>query len=137
MRKKKNLITVICKSCLTGKVVWIYRGPSRGAARVAYWRACKAEIERVRNWGETVARRRESIANTLKAILGGLPKNTELTPQQAEAARQLEAIGNSDVPCYREFYDHIMEERRRRAEDQEIRRKMRLRENKQNDDYDK
>lgn len=128
--KKKRIYRQIVKSCLTGKVVWIYRGPSREAARQAYWRACRKEIERVRRWGEHAARRVADVTRILTECTEGLPINAELTPQQKDAARQLRSIIKSAPECPREFYDHIMEERRRRAEDREIRRKMREREKK-------
>lgn len=123
--KKKHSITVILRSCLTGKVVWIYRGPSRAAARKAYWRACRKELERVRNWGERMARRAASIRRLLTDCMADKPIDAELTPEQQQAARELQNIGRKPQDCHLEFYDHIVEERRRRNEDREIRRMMR------------
>ena len=54
---KKKIVTVILRSCLTGRAVWIYQGPSREAMQKAYQRACKKEIERMRNWSERMAQR--------------------------------------------------------------------------------
>ena len=56
---------------------------------------------------------------------------SELTPEQKQAAKELQAMAKKEPPCDREFYNHIMEERRRRKEDREIRRKMREREEKE------
>jgi hypothetical protein len=123
--KKKPKYTKILHSCLTGKVVWIYRGPSREAMQKAYQRACKKEIERVRNWSERMARRTASITRLLTDLLADKPIDEELTPEQQEAAKELQAISKKQEECHSEFYKHIMEERRRRDEDREIRRKMR------------
>ena len=128
--KVHRTVTILRRSCLTGKVVWIYRGPSEAAARVAYWRACKREIEFVRSYNERAARRAANIARLLADCTASIPINAELTPQQAEAARELKTIEKKEYVCDREFYNHIMEERRRRQEDREIRRQMRERENK-------
>ena len=123
--KKRRSVTVILRSCLTGKVVWIYRGPSQEAARKAYFRACKKEIEHVRSWAERMAQRTASITRLLTNCLADKPIDAELTPDQQEAAKELQAISKKQLECHSEFYDHIMEERRRREEDREIRRKMR------------
>ena len=139
MKKNKNVV-IIRKSCLTGKPVWIYEGPSEGAARNAYWRACKKEISLVRNWGDHTERIRSSISHFLTELTSRFSLTDEMTPEQKEGARKLQKMMEEEDVCYREFYDHIMEERRRRMEDREIRRKMRERaeqEKNQNRDYDK
>ena len=124
-------IVEIRRSCITGKVVWVYRGRTKAAAHVAYWRACKAEIERVKQWPEIMARRRAWILKILNDAMANLPIDAELTPEQKQAAKELQAMAKKEPPCDREFYNHIMEERRRRKEDKEIRRKMREREEKE------
>ena len=131
---KLKAYTVIRRSCLTGEVVWIYSGPSKSAAWVAYKRACQREVERVRQWCDTVARRKKNILGILNECMAGIPMTDDLPPGKKEAARQLLALSRQNVACHRSFYDHIMEERRRKAEDREIRRKMRER---HNHDYDK
>ena len=120
--------TVIRKSCLTGKAVWIYRGPSERSAGLAYWRACRQEMERMRRFSAVAARRFGNIARILSDCMAGLPVNAELTAWQKEAVRQLQAIQKKGIACHRDFYEHIMEERSRRAADREIRRRMRERE---------
>lgn len=130
-------ILIIRKSCLTGKAVWIYRGPSKQASWKAYWRACCREEERVRNWPQTAARRKENILRLLSDCMSGLPLTGELPPEKEAAARQLLAISKKGIPCRSEFYEHFMEERRRRAEDLEIHRQMREREKENNRGYDK
>ncbi len=126
---KNRSFTVILRSCLTDKVVWIYRGPSKEAARKAYWRACRKELERVRNWGERMAWRTAGIKRLLSACLDDKPAGAELTPDQQAAAKELQSISKKGEECHREFYNHIIEERRRRKEDKKIRQKMRERQN--------
>ena len=123
--KHRRHVTIILKSCLTGKPVWIYRGPSRDSARIAYWRACRSEVERVRHWPEYAARRASNIARLLSDCMADMPIDASLTPSQEEAARQLRSIGKKDFACHRDFYEHVMEERGRRKSDREIRRRMR------------
>ena len=111
---KRNLITVIRRSCLTGKVVWIYRGQSEHAAVEAYRRACQREVERFRNWSEKAADRMQNITRLLNDCLQNIPFTAELTPRQRESAQLLRDIGSSQLGYQADFYEHIMEERRRR-----------------------
>lgn len=133
--KRKRTIIVIRKSCLTGRVVWVYKGPTKGAARSAYCRACKREVDRVRHWGETTAQRRAGIMRLLNECIDAMPITSDMTPKQKAAVRQLINLSKEDIACHREFYEHILEERRRRAEDAVIRRQMREREKLTNRDY--
>lgn len=136
--KRPHRYTKIVRSCLTGNVVWVYRGLSENASRTAYWRACQKEIERVRNWAERVARRKDSVEAVLSSCSAGMPIDAVLTVEQREAARELQAVIRKGCDCHSEFYDHIMELRRRRQEDREIRRRMREHDAKcANKDYDK
>ena len=130
--KKNRHVTIILKSCLTGQVVWIYQGPTKGAARLAYWHACRREMERVKHWNETLAQRRRNIQRLLSCdSSSSTVLDTGLTDEQREAARQLLAIGKiQETDGRSEFYNHIIEARRRRNEDREIRRKMRERDKK-------
>ena len=139
--KKKYPVTIIRRSCLTGKPVWIYRGPSREAAKMAYWRACKSEIEYVTGWAKRMEEQASILNRFLSECVAKIPINAELTQVQKNAIRNIRRIIKNPEPCYMEFYNHIMEERRRRAEDREIRRQMREREQqekmKHNTNYDK
>ena len=114
LKKMSRTITIIRKSCLNGKAVWIYRGPSKAAARIAYYRVCRREIDRIKHWSERMARRRSNIARFLSACMAQLPINAELTDQQNDAARQLHSIEKTDPECHRDFYEHILDERRRK-----------------------
>lgn len=116
MKKKKHIVTIIRRSCLTGNVVWIYRGPSHTAAQEAYRRACKKELERVRKWSKVAARRCANVARILTACTERMPLTADMTAEQRESARRLQAISKQEQPCHREFYDHIVEEARRRNE---------------------
>lgn len=120
--KRNRPVIVIRRSCLTGKVVWVYKGPNKRAANTAYCRACKREVERVRHWGETAAERRANILRVLNDYLADIPLNAKLSPEQKAAVKKLQQLSKEDIACHREFYEHIMEERRRRREDQNIRR---------------
>lgn len=120
--KRNRPVIVIRRSCLTGKVVWIYKGSSKGAAYTAYCRACKREVERMRRWGETTAERRANILRVLNDFLADIPLNAKLSPEQKAAVKKLQQLSKEDIACHREFYEHIMEERRRRREANYIRR---------------
>lgn len=137
IHRKEYPVTVIRKSCLTGKAVWIYRGPSHNAARIAYWRACKKEIERIRQWPERMARRKAEILAFLSELTANLPPVEEMPPEKRALARKLLAMADEQPDPGRAFYDHIMEERRRKEEDRRIRQAMREREKAQNSGYDK
>lgn len=116
------------RSCLTGKVVWICRAASRNAANWAYWHACKAEIERFRHLPEKVQQRKAEILNFLSLCLQNIPITEDLTPEQKEAARQLKNLSQKNPYTNTDFFNHVIEERRLRAEDRAIRKQMRERE---------
>lgn len=147
MTKRRHLVTIIKRSCLTGKVVWIYRGMSHNAGRLAYWKACKKELEKVKQWSERMADRKRKLTMVLglsdsntsangssgKASANGTSGNMigdELTDEQRKAYRELVRMSKQEPPPDMEFYNHIVEERRRRQQDKDIRRKMREREQK-------
>lgn len=150
MTKRRHLVTIIKRSCITNKVVWIYRGASREAGRHAYWKACKKELEKVKQWAERMADRKRRLTLMLgssdsssssgngssgnKASGKGSSANMfggELTDEQRKAARELVRMSKQEPPPDMEFYNHIVEERRRRQQDKDIRRKMREREQKE------
>lgn len=144
MTKRRHLVTIIKRSCITNKVVWIYRGASREAGRHAYWKACKKELEKVKQWAERMADRKRRLTLMLgSSDSSSLPGNKasgkgssanmfggELTDEQRKAARELVRMAKQEPPPDMEFYNHIVEERRRRQQDKDIRRKMREREQK-------
>lgn len=125
---RKYNVTVIRRSCITGKIIWFYRGMSKNAANVAYHRAWKHELERVKHWPEVVAERKANILRLLNNCLANLPITAELTPKQKAAVRRLRKMAEEEPECDMDFYNHIIEEQRRRAEDKRIRQQMRERE---------
>lgn len=135
MKKNSSHIT-IRRSCINDQAVWIHKGSPK-ASIVAYWRACKREVERVKRWSETLAQRRKNIYRLLSRDSDSSTVFDEcLTDDQKIAVRKLLAISKMETDGRTAFYDHIIEERRRRHEDREIRRKMRER-NQYNRNYDK
>lgn len=112
--KRNGPVRIIRRSCLTGKAVWVYVGPSYEAARALYYKACKREVERVRNWPEMMKKRAEAIGRYINDLTSRIPINAELTPEQKEGIRTLQAIQKNTPECDMEFYNHIMEEARRR-----------------------
>ena len=136
MTKHRHIVTIIKRSCITNKVVWVYRGVSREAGRRAYYRACKKELEKVRHWMERMADRKRRLTMMLRMPESSGPSDTgssanifggELTDEQRRAARELVKLSKQEQPPHSDFYDHIVEERRRHQEDRDIRRKMRER----------
>lgn len=124
---RKRNFTVIKRSCITGEVVWIYQGTSKATSLLAYWRACRNEVENERHRHEREAERRSAILRMMNDCMAGIPINAELTPRQKKAVQRMKQIMNDMPSKPSAFYEHIMEERRRRAEDREIRRQMRER----------
>lgn len=111
--KNKTGIT-IRKSCITGKAVWIYQNPYSTGLRMAYHRACKKEEERVRRWGDTVAKRKANIQRLLGDLMAKIPVTGSLSAEKRAAARMLASLAENPPVCYNGFYEHILEERRRR-----------------------
>ena len=122
-------IIIMRRSCLTGKVVWLYTGPTRGAGRIAYYRACRAELRYAQRFSDAADRRRANIMRLLNECLAELPITETLTREQTEAARRLRALAEEQPAYQRDFLEHVVEERKRRKEDKEIRRKSRERQN--------
>lgn len=126
-KRGHHTVTVIRYSCINGKAVWVYRGPSRRAADVAYCRACKNEVEYMARWSNNAAVRRSNILQILNRLTASVPVTAAMSPEREAAARQLLALSKESTPFCRDFYDHVVEERRRRKEDSEIRKRMRQR----------
>lgn len=115
--RKSKLVHVIKRSCLTGKVIWIYHGHSHSGARQAYLKACKKEIQRIRQWALKMQERRRAIMRLLtdgESSFSGNLFNDCMTPEQRAAAKEILAMSKNEPPQDREFYDHIVEEAKRR-----------------------
>lgn len=130
MRRKPAHVS-IRYNCVTGQAVWVYQGASPDAERMAYWRASKKEMTRVRWWNRRVAERADAVRSLLDACLSALPDKSVMTDEQAAAVRRLEAVIAREPECDRGFYNHIRAERRRRERIREIRLRMREREKNQ------
>lgn len=117
MMKKSwpHKVTIIRRSCLTGKAVWIYQGPSRAAGHLAYWRAQRKEEQRIRHWAEHVKQRSANILRLLNNCMAQNLLECTLTKEQSEAARCLLALSKADAVCDMDFYEHFNEARRRRT----------------------
>lgn len=129
MKKKKKLLTFIRHSCLTGKAVWVYRGPSKDAARMAYKRAFHHEEHSVRMAGTNAARRKRNILRMLKHLLRGSVSSCSSSsssssssgdpldafpPDKRTAAQQIVRIADEAPKPDRDFYAHVQEERRQK-----------------------
>lgn len=114
------------RSCLTNRIVWVAFAPSYKGQWAAYKRACDREIERVEHWDEYVAERRAEVMALVNDIQAKYPPAT-MTPECKAVVRKLRAMAKKAPVCDMEFYNHIVEERRRREEDRRIRRQMRER----------
>lgn len=123
MSKRKRIQTFIRRSCLTGKIIWVYHGITKTAERLAYFRACKREMNRVRGWKERLDKRRRNLKRLLSDSSSGIPITDELTPEQRCAAQHLNDIGRQSSSQHSEFYEHIVEEKKRRDEDLQFRSK--------------
>ena len=116
VNKKNAKVVVLKRSCLTGKIVWVYQGNSEEGARKAYWRACKKEVRRMRNWMQRMARRRRQLLRLIThsdscSVSSSMLKS--MNPQQRAAARKIIQLAKNEPPMDRAFYDHIMEEAKR------------------------
>lgn len=121
------MVVVIRKSCLTGRVVWVYKGKSKASSYVMYLLACRRELAREKNKASVDEQRRKNIMNVLNECVADLCFAGPLTPEQEAAAKELKRLAEEPVATCNEFRDHILEERRRREEDKEIRRQMKER----------
>lgn len=135
-RKKIRKIVKIRYSCLTGKPVWVCHKLTYKGEYTAYKRACEREIERIKHWDERMAERKRNIMQLLNKLTASLPIDHEWTPEQLEGARELKRIAAKPPECDKEFYNHIMEERRRRSQEKAERKQRKLK-NQNNQSYDK
>ncbi len=122
------MILAIRKSCITGNVVWVYNAPTYGAARVAYKRACDKELERVKHLPKVRAERKRNVMRIINECTADLSPLEPLSTEQQTALKELRRLAEEPIATDLEFYEHIVEERRRQAEDKRIRKEMRERE---------
>ena len=118
-RNEKDIY--VRRSCINGKVVWMARCKSRKAADVSYCRAVKAELQRKSHLPRLDKQRRHNILAMLNEYLDYIPITQALTPEQVAASKYIRALSAEEIATHSEFYDHIIEEKRRRQEAQVIR----------------
>lgn len=113
-RKKKLFVK---RSCLNGKIVWMHYCTTRKAARLAYWRACKKEVRRFRDFAQLMKKRHKKLFSVIgiddSSSASSIASRPGLTPQQRTAARELQRLDRQQPPQRSDFYDHIIEEKRR------------------------
>ena len=112
-KRKHKVIRILHRSCLTDQPVWLSPQRSRQAEAKAYKRACKHEIERIKGWGKRIEQRKGNILHLLSDLMANIPIFASVAEEQAEAAKQLNAIAEKSPLCYRDFYNHIMERKRK------------------------
>lgn len=101
---------IIKRSCITGQIVWVYRGLSSSGAVRAYRRVRRVEMKRVRQWHERIERKRRAIAQLLNDCLAAIPLTAQLTSEQQAAVHRLKAISEEPGEYCNDFYNHIIEE---------------------------
>lgn len=115
--KLNGNVLIVKRSCLTGRMVWMYRGTSEEAARKAYWRACKKEVWRIRNWMKRMSRRRKRLLSVITHGDSGSASSSafkQIPPEKRKLARAIMQLAKDEPRIDREFYDHIVEEAKRR-----------------------
>ena len=117
MNRDNKKLLILKHSCLTGRVVWAYRCDTEEAARRAYYRACKKEVRRIRQWSAKMAerkRKRAMIFNGSNSSSSGINVNKYKDPAVRRLARQMCKLIKDQPPKDTTFYDHIVEEAKRR-----------------------
>lgn len=108
--KGKGIIVYI-RSVVTGRIVWLCSAASRGASRVAYHRAKKSELRRMRSKRSIMQKRRDNIMQFLETLTGA--SDGQSLPQEAsKAQRRIKAIADEAQTLDTGFYEHIMKSRR-------------------------
>lgn len=111
-KRKPRILRIIRRSALTGKAVWLSHQRSYQTEWTAYKRACLKEINRMRQWANTVNRRRRNIQRLLTELTASLPILGDIPPEQRMAAKVLTQMAANEPPKQSDFYDHICEEKR-------------------------
>ena len=119
---KPHRAVAIRKSCLTGKAVWIHSGsPSKNSEWMAYDRAKRQEMKRVKQWSDMKARRKSNIMRIFNDCMENVSR---IEGKLQTAARKLLTLSEQTISCSRDFYNHLLEERKRRSADRKFKRKM-------------
>lgn len=113
-KRKKQILKILKRSCITNKIVWLGHERSYKAGWETYKNACKREKERIRNWSKMVELRKSNIMRMLSDCLSGMSITDELTPEKRQLANQMVAMTETDTTCDRDFYDHILQSKKKR-----------------------
>ncbi|MFW5563415.1 MAG: hypothetical protein ACOCNX_00810 [Prevotella sp.] len=111
--RRSDKVVKVKRSCITDKIVWVYIGSSDEGARKAYWRACKKEVRRVRQWNSRMEERKQRLMHIIAICNSGSTSSSSfkrLAPQQRKAARRIVSQCKSQPVQERDFYNHILEE---------------------------
>lgn len=122
MPKSRNKsFTIIKYSRVNKKAVWIYQGPTKGAAKAAYRRARKRENIRVRWWCNRMKRRAMNLKDYLDRLVSSLPLMGDIPPEKQQAIRDLRRLADTPPKPDTDFYDHLQSERKRRKRERDER----------------
>ena len=110
--KRRGILTIL-KSCLTGKAIWIYRGPTKHSAGKAYRRACYFEKKWSRRFLRAITKRKNNIQGFLGNLVASHPFTERLPQPTRRAARKIGNVSKKESRHQSEFYQHIKEERKR------------------------
>ena len=111
-KRKKRPLKIIRKSVLTGVAVWVSHERTYKNEWHFYKKACREEVNRMRQWANMVNRRRQNILSLLAKLTEHMPLLGDVPEEKREAARVLARMAETPPPKQSDFYDHIREEAR-------------------------
>lgn len=112
--RKKRVLGIIRRSALTGRAVWVSHRRIYQAEWEAYKRACLQEINRMRQWVNTVNRRRRNVTRLISELTDRIPILGDVPQDKREAAKILTQLADKEPVKQSDFYEHICEEKRQR-----------------------
>lgn len=113
-KPKRRILKVIRKSVLTGRAVWVSHNRTYRACRLGYKAACKHEAMRIRLWGRAINSRKKNVLRLLGDLTADLPIIGDVVQEKRDAAKALNEIADGEPVCDKNFYEHVMEEKRLR-----------------------
>lgn len=119
--KPDSGITIVKRSCTTGRAVWIYNGPTPESMRVAYRHAKRMENSRVRWWRNRIMRRARHIRIFIGHLMDAFSYTGVMPNEQQRAIHQLQILADNPPPCDTGFYNHLRREQKRQKKDREER----------------
>lgn len=113
VKHRTKAVTVIKRSGMTGRAVWLYQGSSKEGARKAYERVRRKESTRVRWWKKRMQRRAKNIFSFLDKLLAALPMMGGIPSEKRQAIRDLQRLADNPPPCDTGLYNQLQQERRK------------------------